>query len=200
MERETFESAAADCTNLRGLYYIPLGGVFILSALGNSNWGPLRHPWVFVASVFLLGTACLPITSYYNENYGRMTPSAKQQLSVAVAAVIGAAVITGGSFVLRSRASWSLDLPVNPIAATVGIVMLAYYASVLGLKTHQLIVWGSLLVAGLLPVWGGADPSNTGLVLVGAAAIVAGVFDHRLLVHTLGSPVGPNLEGDDAGA
>jgi hypothetical protein len=200
MERKKLESAAVDYANLRGLYGIPIGGLFILAALGNANWGPLRHAWVFVVAVLLLGAACLPINRYYNDHYGRITPSTRQELKMAVVTMLGAAVIAGGSIALRSRASWSLDLPVNPIAATFGLVMLVYHALVGGLKAHQTIVWGALLVAGLMPVWGGADPSNTALVLAGAATILAGVFGHRLLAQTFGSPIGPRLEDDDAGA
>ena len=63
-----------------------------------------------------------------------------------------------------------------------------------------MIIWGSLLVAGLLPVWNGADPTNIGLLLAGVATIATGIFDHRLFAATFGSPVGPSLEARDAGA
>lgn len=50
------------------------------------------------------------------------------------------------------------------------------------------------------PVWDGADPSNVGLVIVGVAVMVTGVFDHRLLARTFGSAKGLNLRDGDAGA
>jgi hypothetical protein len=103
----------------------------------------------------------------------------------------GVAATIGVSSLLRSEASWSLDLPVNPIAATFGLLMLAYYAAVVGLRTHHVLIWGSLVAAGLLPVWDGADPSNVGLLLAGLAAIVNGVFDHLALVRTLGPATTP---------
>jgi hypothetical protein len=200
MERERLETAAANYSYLRGLFYVPLGSLFILAALGNWEWGPLRHTWVFVGTVLLIGATCLPINRYYSETYGRLTPSTRQQLKAVVATIIGVAVMVGGALLLRSRASWSLDLPVNPIAVSFAVFMLAYYAIVVGLKTHHLIIWGALLAAGLLPVWGGADPSNIGLVLAGVAVIASGIFDHRLLVRTFGSSKRQNVETSDAGA
>jgi hypothetical protein len=65
--------------------------------------------------------------------------------------------------------------------------MLISYGIGIGLKAHHVIIWGIVLVAGALPVWNGADPSNIGLVIAGIAVIVTGVFDHRLFVHTFGS-------------
>ncbi len=101
--------------------------------------------------------------------------------------------ILGGSLLLRSRAAWSLDLPVNALAVTVALSVLIFYAIGVGLKAHHTIIWGAVLLAGALPVWNGADPGNIGLVIIGAAHMVCGVFDHRLFVHTFGSPKNPGL-------
>ncbi len=100
---------------------------------------------------------------------------------------------------MRSRVSWSLDLPVNPIAVSFALVMLVSYAIGVGLKAHHGLIWGALLVTGALPVWNGADPSNIGLVLAGVALMVSGLFDHRLFVRTFGAASGP-LEASDVGA
>ena len=70
MERNKLETAAANYSYLRGLFCIPLGTLCILAALFNWEWGPLRHAWVFVGAVLVVGAACLPINRYYNENYG----------------------------------------------------------------------------------------------------------------------------------
>jgi hypothetical protein len=78
--------------------------------------------------------------------------------------------------------------------------MLAYYAIVVGLRRHHVVVWGGLLLTGLVPVWDGPDPSNVGLVLAGAAVVVNGVLDHRLLVRSFGSPGRLDLENGNAGA
>ena len=66
--------------------------------------------------------------------------------------------------------------------------MLLTYAIGVGLKAHHVVIWGALLLAGALPVWTGADPSNIGLVMAGVAVMLSGIFDHRLFVRTFGSP------------
>jgi hypothetical protein len=200
MQRTTLETAAAKYSYLRGLLYIPLGLLFILAALGNWQVGPLRHAWTFPVAALAIGAACLPIARYYNERYGRLSPSTRQEVRGAVAAAIGLAVVVGGSLLMRSRADWSLDLPVNAIAVTFAVVMLISYAVGVGLEAHHVIIWGALLVAGALPVWTGADPSNIGLLLAGVAVMVNGLFDHRLFVHTFGSPERLDLEDGDVGA
>lgn len=200
MQRRSLETAAANYSYLRGLFFIPLGMLFILAALGNWEVGPLRHAWAFLVAVVVLGAACLPISRYYNENYGRLSPSTRQQVRGAIAVAIGVAVIIGGSFLLRSRVEWSLDLPVNATAVTFALVMLISYGIGVGLKPHHVIIWGSLLVAGALPVWNGGDPSNIGLVLSGGAVMVSGIFDHRLFIRTFGPSKSVNLENSDAGA
>ncbi len=201
MERRTLETAAARNTHLRGLFGVPLGLLIVLAALGNWEVGPLRHDWVFVACLLAIVAACLLINRYYNENYGRATLSTRQQVRTTVVAAVGGPLVFGVSLLARSRADWSLDLPVNPVAATFALLMLAWYAAVVGLKAHHVIIWGTLFVAGALPVWNGADPSNIGLLLVGPAAIATGILDHRLLVRTFGAPKDLNVEdGDVVGA
>jgi hypothetical protein len=44
----------------------------------------------------------------------------------------------------------------------------------------------------------GEIDSNIGLVIAGLAAIATGIFDHRLLVRTLGPAQGLNLEHGNA--
>jgi uncharacterized membrane protein YedE/YeeE len=200
MQRRNLETAAANYSYLRGLFFLPLGALFILAALANWEVGPFRHTWVFFGAVLVAGVVCLPITRYYNEHYGRLSPSTRQQVRGAVAVIIGLAVTVGGSSLLRSEAGWSLDLPVNATAVSIALVMLVSYAIGIGLKAHHVIIWGALLVAGALPVWSGADPSNIGLVLAGVALMASGVFDHRLFVRTFGSTDLPTLEHSNAGA
>jgi hypothetical protein len=188
VQRRHLEAAAANYSYLRGLLFIPAGVLFVLAALGNWDVGPIRHSWVFLGAVLVIGVAYLPIARHYNQNYGRLSPSTRQQLRGVLAVVIALAVTVGGSLLMRSRADWSLDLPVNAIAVSLALVMLASYAIGVGLKAHHLIIWGALLLAGALPVWTGADPSNIGLLLAGVALMANGAFDHRLFVHTFGSP------------
>ena len=198
MERTRLEAAAANYTYLRGLFFIPLGLLPIVSALGNTGWGPLRNTWVFLAALGLFGVACLPINSFYNKHYGTLRASTRQQARAAAAVVLAVAVVLGGSTLLRSRASWSLDLPVNATVVTLSLVILLSYAAGRVLKVHHLIIWGTVLVAGAIPLWDGADPSNIGLAIVGVALMVNGVFDHLLFVRTFGAPA--DFEGENARA
>jgi hypothetical protein len=200
MQRTNLETAAAKYSYLRGLLHLPLGLLFVLAALANWEVGPLRHTWAFPVAALVVGAACLPIARYYNEHYGRLSPSTTQEVRGAVAVAIGLAVMVGGSLLMRSRVDWSLDLPVNAVAVSFAVVMLVSYAIGMGLRAHHVIVWGALLVAGALPVWTGSDPSNIGLLLAGVAVVLNGVFDHRLFVQTFGPPTGLNLEGGDVGA
>ena len=192
MDPRRLRSAAAEYPYLRGLISVPAGALFIVSALGNWQWGPFAHTWVFLLALLLIAGACAAVARYYNEHYGRVTPSTRQQVKAAAVAIAGVALVFGGSLLLRSRADWSLDLPVNPIAIVFALLMLAYSAAVTGLRPHHLVIWGSLFVAGALPVWTGADPSNVGLVMCGAAVMVNGVLDHLALVRTFGPPT-PSL-------
>jgi hypothetical protein len=203
MERKKLESAAWHYTHLRGLFAVPGGALLVLAALGNWEWGPLRHDWLFVAALLAAMTASLAIARYYNEHYGRITISAAQRARAAAAAVGTAALMFGVSLLLRSDVDWSLDLPVNGVAAALAAGFLSYYALTVGVKPHHAIIWGSLLVAAVLPVWGGldlTDTSNVGLVLAGVAAMASGVFDHRFLVRSLEPAHKLNLRAGDAGA
>jgi hypothetical protein len=200
VQRKDLEAAAANYSYLRGLLFIPVGGLCILAALGNWQVGPLRHTWAFLLALVAIGLAYLAISRYYNEHYGRLTPSTRQQARAAVGVAIAVALVLGGSLLLRSRADWSLDLPVNALAVTFSLLMLVTYAIGVGLKAHHVIIWGTLLVTGALPVWNGADPSNIGLLLAGIAVIVSGVFDHRLFVETFGPPHAVDHESSDVAA
>jgi hypothetical protein len=200
MERAKLETAAAKYSYLRGLLYLPAGVVCILSALANWEVGPLRHMWAFPVAALLVAATYVPIARYYNENYGRLSPSTRQQARAAGATVAAFAVMLGGATLLRSHAAWSLDLSVNAIAVSFALVMLISYGVGVGIKAHHAVIWGALLVAGALPVWTGDDPSNIGLLLAGVAIMVDGVLDHRLFVQTFGPPARIRIEEPDAAA
>jgi len=186
MDRRRLEGRAATYAQLRGVLGIPAGLLFILAALGNWQVGPFRHDWVFVACLVGIGAAHLLVVRAYRRHYGRVSPSAAQQWRAAAALALGVAIVLGGSLLLRSRAGFSLDLPVNPIAVTFAVMMLAAYAIGGALRPHHGAVYLALLVAGALPVWGGEDPSNVGLVLCGAAVIACGALDHLAFTRTFG--------------
>ena len=200
MQRRELETAAANYSYLRGLFYIPLGGLLVLSALGNWQVNPFRHTWVFLLTALAIAAVAVAINRYYNERYGRLTPSTAQQIRAGIGLVLAVALMLGGATLLRSHASWSLDLPVNAIAVCFALVMLVSYAIGVGLKAHHVIIWGAVLVAGALPVWNGPDPSNIGLLLCGAGVILTGVFDHRLFVQTFGPPRAIDYENGDVAA
>src|SRR6185312_4234412 len=182
MQRRELETAAANYSYLRGLLYLPVGALFVLAALGNWQVEPFRRTWVFLLVALAVGTAAAAITRYYNEHYGRLTPSTHQQVRAGIGLVLAVALMLGGASLLRSHAAWSLDLPVNAIAVCFALIMLASYAIGIGFRTHHIVIWGAILVAGALPVWNGPDPSNIGLLMCGAGVILTGVFDHRLFV------------------
>ena len=186
MNTEQLRSAAAEHRYIRGLIQVPVGLLFIAAALGNEHWGPLDNDWVFIAVLLLLAGGALLINRFYDEHYGRVTPAADREAKAIGLGLLGAALLFGLALLLRSRADWSLDLPVNPIPGVFGLTMLAYSAAVVTLRPHHVVIWGSLAVAGLLPVWSGDDPSNVGLVMCGVAVMVNGVFDHLTIVRTMG--------------
>ncbi len=197
MERKDLEAAAAHVTYLRGLLAIPLGGLFIINGLGNLGWDPLGHPWIFLASLLVLGAAWQGTNRYYNDHYGRVTRSRHQQARYAVASLLlFPAAMVGGSVV-----DSSIALPVSVSAAAFALAMLAWFAICVGLRARHLVTWGSLLVAGLVPVWGTLpDKVSVAWLAIGVATIAAGIFDHRALVRTYGPAKDPNLEHGNVGA
>lgn len=200
MRLTELETAAASYSHLRGLLFVPAGVLFILSALANWDVGPLRPDWAFPIAVAVVGVVYLVLARYYADHYGRMSPSAAQQARGAVALALAVVVTLGGSLLLRSRAGWSLDLPVNAIAVSFAVVMLASYAIGVGLAAHHVAIFGALLVIGAVPLWDGEDPSNVGLLLAGVAVILSGLFDHRRFVRMFGAPHALERQDDGAGA
>jgi hypothetical protein len=197
MDPARLRAAPASYAYLRGLLMIPGGLLILLAALGNWAVGPFADTAGFVAAIALLAAAAAAIQHDYNKHYGRLSLSQQQQAKTSAALIAGIAVVGVGSLLLRSRASWSLDLPVNPIAVTFAAVMLISYAAGVGIKIHHLLIWGAVMLCGALPIWHGADPSNIALTIVAGATIVDGLLNHRLFVLTFGPR---RLAGDDSGA
>jgi hypothetical protein len=196
VERRALESAVSNSLYLRGLGLVPLGVIFIVAALTTWKVGPLRHLWV--ANIAIL--APLPLTfwinRYYEQHYGHVTPSTRHwvRVGVHIAAFVALAI---GVWVLIARS----DLPLNVFATVAGLGMLMLSAVTVGLRRHRVIIWGSLLLAGLLPIWNDdADASAVAWLLAGAAYIATGIFDHRLLVRIFGDSADRSLETRDAGA
>lgn len=163
----------------------------------QSGWGPFGHTWVFFGSALVSVAAYLPITRYYEDNYGRVTPKTRQVRAV-VGTPLAVLVMIGGPILVQE-----LELSVNGLGAAWALVVLTYYTLTVGLKAHHVVIWGSLLVVSLLPIWG--DPAtsnaiNVAFLAIGVAAIATGIFDHRFLVRTFGSSRDLNLENSNVGA
>lgn len=187
MERRSLESAVANYSHMRGLFAIPAGILMILAGITNMEW---LGTWAFWGAALAAGVAWLWITRYYIGKYGRITPSTRTQVKAGVVTVINVAMINGGV-----RLDWALDLPVNGTSAAFALIMLFSYAIGRVLRTHHVIIFGVLLVAGLLPVWGGVGGDlkiNVGLMLMGVTTIVTGIFDNGALKRAF-EPV-ENLE------
>src|SRR4029453_18147783 len=178
MERKELETAAAHVTYLRGLLAIPIGLLFIITGLGNLGWGPLENPVVFLGSLLVLAAAWLGINRYYNDHYGRVTRSHRQQLRYTIASfILFPAAMIGGPIL-----DASVDLPGSAFAAPFPLAMLAWFAICVGLRMRHLIIWGALLVAGLLPVWEAmADKISVAWLPIGVATTAAGLLDHWAL-------------------
>ena len=197
MERRDMTTAAAENAYFRGLFGVVGGLLLILSALGNAGWGPFEHDLAFFVGLGVLGVAALALNQYYNDRYGRSRPTMRHHRRMAVAMFVGAPAVFLGSLLLSSRASWSLNLPLNTIAISMALITLTVIAATVSLRAHHLVIFGALLAAGLLPVWEREGMSgNTGLWMAGVAFILNGVLDHRLLIRRFG----PAREEDHAGA
>jgi len=153
---------------------------------------------VVAGGLALSWVACRLIARYYREHYGEVTPTKRRTQRHAVALVAWVAVLfVGGSKFLF----WSPDSPVCVYAAAFALATLVYYAILVGLRTHHVVIWGSLLVVGLLPVWGGLglDRDPVAMMVAGLALMASGLLDQRLLGRAFGSPTGLTLESRHVG-
>ena len=75
MQRRELETAAAKYYYLRGCSSSRSAALSSSAALGNWQVGPLRHAWVFLLVALAIAAVALAINRYYNERYGRLTPS-----------------------------------------------------------------------------------------------------------------------------
>jgi hypothetical protein len=195
MERKQLESAAASNHYLRGLLAIPFGFVWIISGLGNLEWGPFRQLWTVPVGFGLCAAAYLLLMRYYNDNYGRVTPNGGPRAFLGGAACV--AMMIGGPILVQV-----LDLPLNGFALAWSVVALGYYAVNVGLRAHHVVIWGSVLGASLVPLWGDprtSDTPNVGMLIIGVGAIATGILDHRLLVRSFGPAHDFGLENTNAG-
>src|SRR5207248_10099427 len=99
--------------------------------------------------VVLCWLATQRIARYYREHCSEVTPTQSRHLRYAIALLAWVAVLfVGGSKFLFS----SLDSPMCVYASAFALATLVYYAILVGLRAHHLVIWGSMFVAGLLPI------------------------------------------------
>jgi hypothetical protein len=191
VDRQHPERLAGEYSALRGLFMLPVSGLLIASALANDSWGPFARAATVYATIVLAGLAALGIDRYYRRTFGRVRMPFAQQLRALAVGLFALPGFLGLALVLRSRASWSLDLPVNAIAICFAVLLAASYLVTVRLRTEHLLVLGPLFIAGAAPVWTGGDPSNVGMVMTAVAMACLGLLDHRYLVHRLSPPPPP---------
>jgi hypothetical protein len=194
MERRHLESAAADYPYLQGLWMIPLGVGIIVAGISNMQ----GRPTGFAAIVLILGglaiagAVCLLIGRYYRDHYGSVVPSRDRAIRQGLA--LGAWIVV--LFVGANQALfWSPDGPRCIYASAVALATLAYYAILVGIRPHHLIIWGAILVAGLLPIWSGfgVDRDPLAMIPIGIAAMLSGLFDQRVLARSVAVANGDRL-------
>ncbi len=198
MDREALESTAANYPYLQGLWAVPMGLLMPLAGITNLQDRP-SGPWLMAIAggiLLLCGVGSLLIARYYREHYGRVTPTRSRQRRHAAAGVAWVAVLFVGA---NKYLLWSPDGPFCVFVAAFGLATLAYYAILVGLRAHHVAIWGSVVAAGLLPIWGGlgADRDALAMLPLGVAFIASGLLDQRLLVRSFGSSKRSSLAGHD---
>jgi hypothetical protein len=200
MHRKTLESTAANYPYLQGLWAIPFGLGTILTGFSNLQNRPAEPVMLAILAVGL-GVAALiswRIARYYREHYGSVTPTRDRLLRLGIAIVAWVVVLFVGAnqFLL-----WSPDGPICIYASAFAAATLVYYAILVGLRPHHVLIWGAVFVAGLLPIWGslGADRDPIAMIPLGLALIASGILDQRLLARSFDAAGSQSLETSHVG-
>lgn len=197
MERRDLESAARKVTYLRGLLGIPIGMLFVITGLGNLGWDPLVNRWIFGSALLALAVAALGINRHYDEIYGRVRLSRAQRVRYGVTST----VLLGGALIGGPILDFVLEPPISLFATSFALASLAWFAICVGLRAHHVVIWGSLLVIGLLPVWGGfSDPVSVAWLPIGLASMAAGICDHLALARSFGPAGDALMQGSSVGS
>lgn len=200
MQRKVLESTAATYPYRQGLWAIPMGFMMFLTGVSNLEHGP--RPLLLLA--MLLGGLGLcwlvsqRIASFYRENYGEVQPSHSRHVRHAIAIAAWIIVLfVGGSHWLF----WSADSPRCIYLAAFALATLTYYAILVGLRAHHIIIWGAVLIAGLLPLWGGLDADRDAIAMfpLGVAFLVSGLLDQLLLVRSFAATRHVQMESQHVG-
>jgi hypothetical protein len=203
MDRQQLESAGADYpfySGMQGLYGIPLGIAWCFVALSNLSTKPLS-PWALGGGILLVALAIWAVTLYYQHYFGKVTPTRSRKVRTIVAAGTGFGLYIVADQLARTILGRPPQQPVSTTAAAFALGMLVFYAVNTGLKAHHIVIWGSLLVAGLMPIWGlDANRDAVAFFPIGAASFASGLLDHRLLLRTFKAYDALDLENTSVGA
>jgi hypothetical protein len=201
MERKALTSAAANYPYLQGLWAIPMGFLTVLAGISNLQRGPSMPVIVAIlgGGLVLTWLASTRITRHYKANYGSVTPTRSRHVRNALALVAWIVVLFVGA---NKNLLWSPDSSVCVYAAAFALATLVYYAILVGLRAYHLAIWGSVLVAGLLPIWGGlgADRDAVAMFPLGVAFIASGLLDQRRLARDFSPHPIPDAENSNVGA
>ncbi len=186
MDRRALESAGAHFPYLQGLWTIPMGFTIPLAGVTNLRGGP-HGAWLLAVVVGLVGLAAasgLLIWWYYRDRYGNVTPTPSRQVRHVVAVGAWVAVLFVGA---NRHLLWSPTSSICIFAVAFALATLAYYVILVGLRPHHVLIWGTVLVAGLLPVWGGlgVDRDAWAMVALGVPLIGSGLLDQHLLARAV---------------
>ena len=200
MDRKTLESTGANYPYLQGLWAIPFGLGTILTGFSNLQ----NRPSDAVMLVILaggLGVALLVsllIARYYRERFGSVQPTRDRTIRLGIAVIAWIAVLFVGA---NQYLFWSLDSPRCIYASAFALATLVYYAILVGLRPHHLVIWGAVFVAGLLPIYAGLGVDRDPLMMIplGLALILSGLLDQRLLARSFASAGGQDLETSHVG-
>jgi len=200
MHRKTLESTAANYPYLQGLWAIPFGLGTILAGFSNLQNRPAEPVTLAILAVGV-GVSLLiswRIARYYRDHYGSVTPTRDRMIRQGIAIVAWVVILFVGA---NQFLFWSPDSVMCVYASAFALATLAYYAILVGLRPHHVLVWGAVFVAGLLPIWGtlGADRDPLAMIPLGLTLIVSGILDQRLLARSLATAGGQSLETSHVG-
>jgi uncharacterized membrane protein YiaA len=200
MERRNLEAAAANYPYLQGLWAIPLGFGTIVAGISNLQNRPSEPVvlGIIIGGLAIAGVASVLIGRYYRDHYGTITPTRDRYIRQAVAVVAWIAILFIGA---NQALFWSPDGPQCIYASAFALATLGYYAILVGLRPHHVIIWGAVFVAGLLPIWGGlgADRDPLAMIPLGLLLMLSGVLDQRLLARSFRQSGSEQLEGSRVG-
>lgn len=194
MDRNSLLVAGQTYTYLRGLLAVPIGAFFLLAGATSLEWGPFSSPWLLGGGTLACLAAGVMVDRWYRQNYGRVTPPRENRVKDAVWTVFGVAALIGLTVLDKT-----FELPVNGYVLAYALTMFGYIATSIGVKLRHAVVWGVLLVGGLLPIWNGVDEISVGLLPMGIATVIGGLLDHSVLVASLG-PSRVNAGNGNVGA